>query len=64
MMFHYTLHIPVIIIITVIINFIILLLLKESGNARLWDSNIHQINPKSPARQYKPIERKKRNERQ
>ena len=37
-----------------------LLLLKKVGSARLWESGIHSISPKTPAPQYQPIDRKKR----
>ena len=37
-----------------------LLLLKMVGSARLRESGIHPINPKTPAPQYQPIDRKKR----
>ena len=30
------------------------------GSARLRESGIHPISPKTPAKQYKPIDRKKR----
>ena len=39
---------------------IILLLLKKVGSARLRDSDIHPIGPKTLAEQYQPIDRKKR----
>ena len=39
---------------------ILLLLLKKVGNARLRESDIHPISPKTPASQYKPIDRKER----
>ena len=39
---------------------IIILLLKEVGSARLRESDIHPISPKTPAPQYQPIDRKKR----
>ena len=43
-------------------RFILLLLLKKVGNARLRKSGIHPItiSPKTPAPQYQPIDRKKR----
>ena len=37
-----------------------LLLLKKVGSARLRESDIHPISPKTPAPQYQPIDRKKR----
>ena len=39
---------------------LLLLLLKKVGSARLRDSDIHPISPKTPAPQYQPIDRKKR----
>ena len=39
---------------------IILLLFKKFGSARLRESDIHPISPKTPAPQYQPIDRKKR----
>ena len=39
----------------------ILLLLKKVGSARLRESDIHPISPKTPAPHYQPIHRKKRN---
>ena len=39
----------------------ILLLLKKLGSARLGERGIHPISPKTPAPQYQPIDRKKRN---
>ena len=41
-------------------NSLQLLLLKEVGSARLRDSGMHPISPKTPAPQYQPIDRKKR----
>ena len=38
----------------------LLLLLKNVGTARLRESGIHPISPKTPAPQYQPIDRKKR----
>ena len=38
----------------------LLLLSKEVGSARLRESDIQPICPKTPAPQYQPIERKKR----
>ena len=38
----------------------LLLLLKKVGSARLRESCIHPISPKTPAPQYQPIDRKKR----
>ena len=37
-----------------------LLLLKEVGSARLRESYIHTISPKTPVPHYQPIDRKKR----
>ena len=42
--------------------FLFLLLLKEVGSARLRESDLHPISPKTPAPQYQPIDRKKRKE--
>ena len=42
---------------------ILLLLLKKVGSARLRKSDIHPFSPKTPAPQYQPIDRKKRNAR-
>ena len=39
---------------------ILLLLLKKIGSARLRESDVHSISPKSPTPQYQPIDRKKR----
>ena len=39
---------------------LLLLLLKKVGSARLRESDIHPISPKTPAPQYQPIDRKKR----
>ena len=39
---------------------LLLLLLKKVSSARLLESDIHPISPKSPAPQYQPIDRKKR----
>ena len=36
------------------------LLLKNVSSARLGESDIHPISPKTPAPQYQPIDRKKR----
>ena len=42
-------------------NVLLLLLLEEEvGSARLRESGIHPISPKTPAPQYQPIDRKKR----
>ena len=38
----------------------LLLLLKKVGSAMLRESDIHLISPKTPPRQYQPIDRKKR----
>ena len=40
--------------------FLLLLLLKKVGSARLRDSDVHPISPKTPAPQYQSIDRKKR----
>ena len=39
---------------------LLLLLLKKVSSARLRESDIHPISPKTPASQYQPIDRKKR----
>ena len=39
---------------------LLLLLLKQVGTARLRESDIHPISPKTAAPQYQPIGRKKR----
>ena len=41
---------------------LLLLLFKKVGSARLIESDIHPISPKTPAPQYRPIDRKKRKE--
>ena len=38
----------------------LLLLLKKVGSARLRESDVHPISPKTPAPRYQPIDRKKR----
>ena len=43
-----------------ILLLLLLLLLKEVGSAKLRESDIHPISPKTPAPQYQPIDRKKR----
>ena len=40
---------------------LLLLLLKKVGSARMRESDIHPISPKTPAAQYQPIDRKKMN---
>ena len=42
-------------------SILLLLLLNEVGCARLRESDLHPISPKTPALQYQPIDRKKRN---
>ena len=39
---------------------LLLLLLKKVGSARLRESDVHPISPKTPAPQYQPVDRKKR----
>ena len=39
----------------------LLLLLKKVGSARLRESDVHHISPKTPTSQYQRIDRKKRN---
>ena len=43
-----------------IIIIILLLFLKNGVSARLRESDIHPISPKTPAPKYQPIDRKKR----
>ena len=43
-----------------IIILLLLLLLKKVGSARLRESGIHPISPKTPDPQYQPIDKKKR----
>ena len=38
---------------------LLILLLKKVGSARLRESDIHPISPKTPAAQYQPINRNK-----
>ena len=40
--------------------YFLLLSLKRVSSARLGESDIHPVNPKTPAPQYQPIDRKKR----
>ena len=44
------------------LSYILLLFyyLKKVGSARLRESGIHPLSPKTPAPQYQPIDRKKR----
>ena len=49
-------------VVSLLLLLILLLLLKEVSSARLRESDIHPISPKTPALQYQPIDRKKRNE--
>ena len=44
----------------VYVALLFLLLLKKVGSARLGESDIHPISPRTPAPQYQPIDRKKR----
>ena len=39
---------------------IIIIIIKKVGSARLGESDVHPISPKTPAPQYQPIDRKKR----
>ena len=41
-------------------GFLLLLLVKKVGSARLRESEVQLISPKTPAPQYQPIDRKKR----
>ena len=45
---------------TLLLLLLLLLLLKKVGSARLRESDVHPISPKTPAPQYQPIDRKKR----
>ena len=45
---------------TLLLLLLLLLLLKEVGSARLGESDICPISPKTPAPQYQPIDRKNR----
>ena len=51
--FHLIFHLLIIILL------FLLLLFKEVGSARLRESDIHPISPKTTAPQYQPIDRKK-----
>ena len=42
-------------------SLLLILLLKKIGSTRLRESDVHPISPKTPAPQYQPIDRKKRN---
>ena len=44
----------------IIVLLLLLLLFKKVGSARLRESGIHPISPKTPAPQYQPIDKKKR----
>ena len=46
--------------ISIWLTVLLLLLLKNVGSARLRESDVHPISPKTPAPQYQPIDRKKR----
>ena len=48
-----------VIIIIIYYYYLLLLLLLEVGSARLRESDIHPISPKTPAPQYQSIDRKK-----
>ena len=43
-----------------ILLLLLLLLFKKGSSARLGESDIHPLSPKTPAPQYQPIDRKKR----
>ena len=45
---------------TAVLTVLLLLLLKKVGSARLGESDIHPISPKTPAPQNHPTDRKKR----
>ena len=47
-------------IVQIIIFIIIIIIIKKVSSARLGESDIHPISPKTPAPQYQPIDRKKR----
>ena len=42
------------------LKLIIIIIIKKVSSARLGESDIHPISPKTPAPQYQPIDRKKR----
>ena len=42
------------------LNLLLLLLLLKVGSARLRESDVHLISPKTPVQQYQPLDRKKR----
>ena len=42
-------------------DILLLLLLNVVGSARLGESDVRPISPKTPAPQYQPIDRKERN---
>ena len=44
----------------ILLVLLLLLLLKKVSSARLRESDIHHISPKTKAPQYQPIDRKKR----
>ena len=44
----------------IIIIIIIIIIIKNVSSARLGESDIHHISPKTPAPQYQPIDRRKR----
>ena len=58
---HGDVHDKVFLNLSVYLKFLLLLLLKEVGSARLRESDIQAISRKTPATQYQPIDRKKRN---
>ena len=43
-----------------LIKLLLLLLLKKVSSARLGESDLHPISPKTPAPQYQPIDRKEK----
>ena len=43
-----------------VFTIIIIINIKKIGSARLRESDIHPISPKTPAPQYQPIDKKKR----
>ena len=45
----------------VLLTACIIIILKKVGSARLRESDMHPVSPKTSAPQYQPIDRKKRN---
>ena len=40
-------------------NIVIIIIIKKVGSARLRESDVHPISPKTPASQYQPIDRRR-----